>query len=811
MGRDSTNSSKSRRIPKIYAYSYGEYLVKTWEHRSGDGKGWMKIGYTTKENVMERIQEQTGASVPIKITLLLEEIAVTDDGQSFRDTDIHQQLISNGGHRVHNEWFEVSLDELKIAIAEVKQGRKVTAPENFRMRPEQIAAVKTTADYFRRQNDEKARHFLWNAKMRFGKTFASYQLALEMGWTKILILTYLPAVEDSWKSDLERHQDFESWQFIGKGERFDTIDEQRPYVWFVSFQDLKQRDEGGEVKDRLELVFVEEWDCIIIDEYHFGAWRSSAKDLYASDDSDEEAELVDDYDSETSPSEELPITTAHRLYLSGTPFRAIAEGEFSEDQIFNWTYADEQGAKRNWTEKDGSVNPYLPLPQLKMYTYEISDATRSFAETQFDDEFGLNQFFHAESQNRIPRFQNENEVQKWLDWLHSSVTVKDQNRNLGPFADPQLRSSLCHTVWHLPDVKACRAMDHLLNDPRNPFFNDFQVICAAGAQAGIGVNALPPVRRAIGDGSKTKTITLTCGKLLTGVTVPQWGAILMLRDTKSAETYFQAAFRVQSPWTLQNSQDPNQSEIIKPVAYIFDFAQHRALEMVYGFCAQQANAKGERDTKSEVREFLNFLPILAYSDGQLIELDESNLMDIATSGVGSAMLARRWQSPRMINLSRDALQAILNNEELLQSLENMEAFRSLRKITAEILTAEQSIKQAKSQGKPHKSARNKINKRRKEIQDALLQFLTRVPIFMYLTDYREESLVDVIRNVEPALFTKVTGLKIKDFDTLCQLGVFNTQILNQSIYAFKRQEAQSFLGEKSAELLSEDDHESASV
>ncbi len=165
----------------------------------------------------------------------------------------------------------------------------------------------------------------------------------------------------------------------------------------------------------------------------------------------------------------------------------------------------------------------------------------------------------------------------------------------------------------------------------------------------------------------------------------------------------------------------------------------------------------------------------------------------------------------MINLSRDALQAILNNEELLQSLENMEAFRSLRKITAEILTAEQSIKQAKSQGKPSKSIRNKMNKRRKEIQDALLQFLTKVPIFMYLTDYREESLVDVIRNVEPALFTKVTGLKIKDFDTLCQLGVFNTQILNQSIYAFKRQEAQSFLGAKSTQFLTENDQENLST
>lgn len=273
----------------------------------------------------------------------------------------------------------------------------------------------------------------------------------------------------------------------------------------------------------------------------------------------------------------------------------------------------------------------------------------------------------------------------------------------------------------------------------------------------------------------------------------------MLRDTKSAETYFQAAFRVQSPWTRPRDSDPKRPEVVKPEAYVFDFAQNRALEMVYGFCAKQDDAKGKGNVRSEVREFLNFLPILAYQDGKLVKLNATDLMDKATSGVGSKMLARRWQSPSMINLNRKALEGILNDEELLQSLENMEAFRALRKHTTEILTAEKSIKKAKAEGKPKSSVskeKREMAKRRKEIQDALLKFLTRVPIFMYLTDYREESLIDVIRNVEPALFTKVTGLQIRDFDTLCKLGVFNTQILNQSIYAFKRQEAFSLMGGK---------------
>ena len=482
----------------------------------------------------------------------------------------------------------------------------------------------------------------------------------------------------------------------------------------------------------------------------------------------------------------------HKLYLSGTPFRALAEGEFSEDQIYNWTYADEQSAKRKWK---GEENPYLPLPQLKMFTYKISDATRSHAEAYFEDEFSLNAFFEAESRNQVPRFTKEKEVQKWLDWLHKPYTITEQKNSLAPFSNPEFSSSLRHTVWHLPNVVSCRAMERLLREPQNGFYGEYQVVCAAGKKAGIGLKALRPVRNAIGDGSRTRTITLTCGKLLTGITVAQWGAIFMLRDTKSAETYFQAAFRVQSPWVLPKSNEPNIYEIAKPKAYIFDFAQNRALEMVYGFCAQQANARGEGDAKSEVREFLNFLPILAYEDGELVKLNATDLMDRATASVGSAMLARRWQSPRMIDLSRVALEGILNDEALLQSLENMEAFRALRKHSNEILSAEKSIKKARAEGKSPSSMskeKREMSKRRKEIETALLQFLTRVPIFMYLTDHREESLIDVIRNVEPALFTKVTGLKVQDFDTLCKLGVFNTQILNQSIYAFKRQESYSY-------------------
>ena len=340
---------------------------------------------------------------------------------------------------------------------------------DFPMRPEQQAAVEKTAAYFREFQREEGitPHFLWNAKMRFGKTFAAYQLAKEMGWKRVLVLTFKPAVLSAWREDLLSHTDFAGWQFVSNYEEdlsFDAADKTRPLVFFGSFQDLLGKDKSGGIKAKNEQVHTVNWDCVIFDEYHYGAWREKSKDLFDKEEQAAiktiEAELADmeadnpDYFDEKL----LPITTSHYLYLSGTPFRAISSGEFIEEQIFNWTYPDEQKAKRSWPSENGA-NPYAALPGMKMFTYTLPESIRHVAEQGEFDEFDLNAFFATEGSGEDARFKNEEYVQKWLDLIRGSYrdTMVDDLK-LGkekppmPFSDVRLLGVLQHTFWFLPNV-----------------------------------------------------------------------------------------------------------------------------------------------------------------------------------------------------------------------------------------------------------------------------------------------------------------------------------------------------------------------
>jgi len=338
------------------------------------------------------------------------------------------------------------------------------------MRQEQAAAVNVTHRYFVSrwaENMHAVPRFLWNAKMRFGKTFTSYQLAKRLGAKRVLVVTFKPAVEDAWKTDLESHVDFEGWQYLSKSTGADPtqIDQSMPAVYFGSFQDLLGRDLFGNIKPRNTWVHKVPWDLVVFDEYHFGAWRETAKELFDGEDSDvsrneatlEYAADLDVVNEELNvqsqkEAEFLPITTRAYLYLSGTPFKALATGEFIEEQIFNWTYTDEQRAKQEFADRNpGKWNPYGALPQMRLLTYQMPDELLAIANAGEFNEFDLNEFFAATEKGESAQFKHKSDVQKWLDIIRGQYaprsidSLKTGTRPPFPYSDIRLLPYLKHS------------------------------------------------------------------------------------------------------------------------------------------------------------------------------------------------------------------------------------------------------------------------------------------------------------------------------------------------------------------------------
>ena len=801
--------------PRIYAYSIADKAHA----------GLLKIGQTTRD-VKRRVAEQVKTAAIKNYRIEIDEPAERDDGAIFTDHDVRAALARKGFENAELEWMRCSVKDVKTVLSELRKGRRFTGThhETFAMRREQVEAVNKTHAYFRsiwKEDRRAVPRFLWNAKMRFGKTFTAYQLARKLGAKRVLVVTFKPAVEDAWQTDLESHVDFDGWQYLSRTSDSDptAISARQPLVYFGSFQDLLGRDDAGNIKARNEWLHTVNWDLVIFDEYHFGAWRETAKELFEGEDeavAKKETTLeyatglekVNEDLSELSEKETefLPITTRAYLYLSGTPFRALATGEFIEEQIFNWTYTDEQRAKQEFASKrPDHRNPYGALPQMRLLTYQMPEELLAIASAGEFDEFDLNTFFEATGKGVLARFKHEHDVQKWLDIIRGGYalkaveSLKTGTRPPFPYSDVRLLPYLQHSFWFLPNVAACHAMANLLAEKHNTFWHDYNVIVAAGASAGIGLDALPPVRKAVGSGFETKTITLSCGKLTTGVTVPQWSSILMLRNLKSPETYFQSAFRVQSPWSIANpnGDNPNEEEILKPVCFVFDFAPTRALRQLseYGI----GLSPNEPNPENAIKDLVSFLPVLAYDGANMTQIDAGGILDIAMAGTSATLLAKKWQSAILVNVDNDTLRRVLDNPEAMAAVERIEGWRSLGdNILETIINKSEKVRDLKNKAKEKDlTARQKkelteeekeYKSKRKLVQEKLIKFATRIPAFMYLTDFRENTLQDVITRLEPDLFLAVTGLTVKDFHLLVRLKVFNTEQMNQAVFAFRRYE-----------------------
>ena len=800
---------------RIYAYSIAD----------DSHAGLLKVGQTTR-NVKKRVGEQLQTAAIKNFRIEVDTPAERLDGEIFTDHEVRAELVKKGFTNPEGEWMCCTVRDVETVVNELRTGKKFTGKHNlnFSMRKEQCEAVKATQTYFQscwEENSQAVPRFLWNAKMRFGKTFATYQLARALGAKRMIVVTFKPAVEDAWQRDLESHVDFDGWHYLSTNSHADLtqINGSNPIVYFGSFQDLLGRDRTGNIKTKNKWLHQVDWDLVVFDEYHFGAWRETAKELFEGEEeavSKKETKL--EYTNELdkinedlnvlsqSETEFLPITTRAYLYLSGTPFKALATGEFIEDQIFNWTYTDEQRAKEQFAKLyPKKWNPYGALAQMRLLTYQMPDELLAIANAGEFDEFDLNEFFSASGTGKRATFKHQDDVQKWLDIIRGqNLSTTIENLKSGtkppfPYSDVRLLPYLQHSFWFLPNVAACHAMANLLREKHNLYWHSYTVIVVAGTSAGIGLNALPPVRKAIGNGHDTKTITLSCGKLTTGVTVSQWASILMLRNLKSPETYFQAAFRVQSPWSVKNphGDDPNEEEIYKPVCFVFDFAPTRALRQVSDYGLRLSPE--ESNPENAVKILISYLPVLAFDGANMLQIDAGSVLDIAMAGTSATLLARKWESALLVNVDNETLQRILDNPDAIAAVERIEGWRSLGDNVIEtIINKSGRVKNLKNKAKDQElSKREKktltdeekaYKNKRKKVQEKLIKFATRIPAFMYLTDFRENTLQDVITKLEPDLFLAVTGLTVTDFQLLVSLKVFNTEQMNQAVFAFRRYE-----------------------
>ena len=595
-------------VPMCYAYT-------TPQIREHDG--WTKIGYT-EQKVEDRIDQQT-KTANVKWVLGWKGMAVYDDGsgEAFGDRDFHAYLQKNDIERkTGTEWFRIEPEPSHDLFIAFKRNRGILTANRtaaYTLRKEQADAVAQTKAYFASHADgDDAPEFLWNAKPRFGKTLATYDLCKTLDAKKVLIVTNRPAIANSWYDDYVKFMGAESgYCFISdvsalQGKPYVVARENLPsdakgFIEFVSLQDLKGSIHFGGKFDKLEHIVELTWDLLVIDEAHEG---------------------VDTYKTDVAFDN---IDRKHTLHLSGTPFKALANEKFEESAIFNWTYADEQTAKRNW-DGDGE-NPYANLPCLNLYTYQMSEIVRDKAEqgADFNDDgenenfaFDLNEFFAVEK----GRFKYDDAIDKFLDALTKQEKF--------PFSTEELRDELKHTFWLLNRVDSAKALAEKLK--AHPVFGDYEIVLAAGDGKLTEDEETKKSFDKVVDAIKNneKTITLSVGQLTTGVTIPEWTAVLMLSNVKSPALYMQAAFRAQNPCLFNFGGQFYRKEN----AYVFDFDPVRTLDIFEQFAndlsADTASGNGDTDArKRHVRELLNFFPVYGEDDdGEMIALDAEKVLSI---------------------------------------------------------------------------------------------------------------------------------------------------------------------------------------
>ncbi len=733
-------------MSEIFESIFNLKLIYIFEIRDDAHKGLLKIGDATIETktkikdlrpncaelnkaAKKRIDEYTRTAA-IKYELLHTELAIKNDEdknlKAFRDYDVHNVLKNSGIQKVKfgdsngKEWFQIDLKTAISAIKAVKDGWnnlssiKIDTRTPIDFRPEQEKAIKNTIAQFKEHNN-----MLWNAKMRFGKTLSALEVVRLMKFKRTIIMTHRPVVDDGWYDDFGkiffREEDKYVYGSRSRGDTIASLEKKKVnFVYFASIQDLRGSARAGGKFDKNDDVFDTEWDFVIVDEAHEGTQTALGEDVI----------------------KHIVKKNSKFLALSGTPFNIL--GNYEDDAIYTWDYIMEQRAKLNWSKEHfGDSNPYENLPSMSIYTYNLGQLLSTNAYVELEDKaFNFREFFRV---NDNGSFCYESDIKKFLDL----ITKKDEKSNY-PYSKEEYRDLFQHTLWMVPGVKEAQALKELMK--KHPIFGNglFHIINVAGNDGEEASNALVSVKNAINDCPDGEcTITLSCGKLTTGVTIPEWTAVFMLAGSfsTSAANYLQTIFRVQSPC--------NKNGMIKEKCYVFDFAPDRTLKMVAEAVTVSGKAgKTDKKDKEILREFLNFCPVISFSGTEMKKYNQDVLLQQLKRAYAERAVENGFDDNNLYN------QELLKLDEL-----DIEKFNNLKNIvgtskstgnTKEIdindqgFTDEEYEKIKQAQKKPKKDlteeerqlleeARKKKDSRNKAIS-ILRQISIRMPLLIYGLD-----------------------------------------------------------------------------
>lgn len=806
--------------PQIYAFTLPNDVTK---------QGWVKIGYTTRKYTDDRIREMT-STLDVEYRKLWDGKAeFSYNHKNFKDYDLHRYLEVHKkrkrGSRERSEWFYYEHDIYEpgktdyeseadyINFTKCRHTSENLIQPTYTLREEQRKAVNLTKRYIAANPQGK---YLWNAKPRFGKTLTAYDLIQKLKYKRVLILTNRPSVGSSWFEDFQKFIDYESssYRFVSHVdslantaaltyEKFqDSCSDRRKLkmIAFISLQDLKGAEYFGGTHKKLEWVGQEDWDLVIVDESHEGV--DTAPTDYALD----------------------KIKRNFTLYLSGTPYKALLRDDFSEKQIFTWTYADEQEAKlraeSQLTRTDGS-NPYIDLPEMRLFTYQMSPMIRELVQEGVEvkgdivaPSFEMNEFFRVVN----GEFFYKSSIIKWLDSLSTQEKY--------PFSEV-FRDELKHTLWLVGSVKAAQALEKLLKE--HEIFKDYHVMNVAGSSdveeetERNRSRALQTVRSGIK--SHDRTITLSVRRLTTGVTVPEWTAVLMLSNMKSPEAYIQAAFRSQTPWVYTDEKGQTYR---KENAYIFDFDPVRVLEIykdVALYWNHQQRNGSDREVKNSLRKILNFLPVIAEDEeGKMIELDAAQVLSIPKYLQGQRAVAEGFMSAFLFPIT----EGVESEQEIVSILEKLPAMVNGRERSGSrrrIPTGEdeadsefgpkvpeedggeespRTIPNSEEEDTPDSNYNNdeesnsdedtpnsdekfeehEREKLQNELKARLMGFTKTIPMLLLAYGKEKMRFAD-LETVNPHGFQEVTGITIEEFKELRKMdNVFDEAVLDSAIATF---------------------------